>query len=162
MKKLFYKFLLWFFTISLNRALTIYEKQSEKMSSCLTIIAALMEKGAEIEDTYKANIELSVACLPNCLDQLKNIVLISNRIKEGNGFISTLQGYVNENEKNNKKMIDMVNSGMAVSRMKHELETAMQATFYHYFQSQNKAVHLKHMCVMLHRKIERLNKLCKE
>lgn len=162
MKKLYYKIVLWFFIISLNRTVTLYEKYLKRMSDCFELVTSLMEKGSEIEDTYRANISLSLACLPDCLEQMNHIVLVSNQIKEGNGFMSTLEEYVDGNEENNKKVTDMVNAGMHISRMKHELEIAMQATFYHYFQSQNKAVHLKHMCVILHRKIERLNKLCKE
>ena len=74
MKKLFYKLLLWLCVTSYKRTEYLYDKNAKKMNDCLEVIAALMEKAMEIEEAYKTDINLSVACLPNSLDALKEIV----------------------------------------------------------------------------------------
>lgn len=162
MKKLFYKLLLWLCVTSYKRTEYLYDKNAKKMNDCLEVIAALMEKAMEIEEAYKADINLSVACLPDSLDALKEIVKLSADIKQGNGFMTRMEKCVEINEENHKKLMDMIGAGTRVSEMKHDLELAMQATFHWYFVSQSRAVNLKHMNVILHNKIEKFTKLCKE
>lgn len=162
MKKLFYKLLLWICVTSYKRTEYLYDKNAKKMTDCLEVISALMEKAVEIEETYKANINLSVACLPDSLDALKEVVKILSDIKHGNGFMSRMEKCVEINEMKHEKLMGMVNAGVHVSRMKHELELAMQATFHIYFISQSRAVNLRHMNMILFNKIEKFTKLCKE
>lgn len=162
MKKLFYKFLLWFCNTTIKRTELLHAKHSKKMGDCLDVINALMQKSIDVEETYRANINLSVACLPQCLDAWKDVVVLCGEIRQGNGFMSRMDKMVEHNEVNYEKMMTLVNSGVRVSYMKHELELVMQATFREYFMSQSRAVNLKHMNVILFNHIEKLNKLCKE
>ena len=76
--------------------------------------------------------------------------------------MSRMEKCLEINEEKHEKLMSMVNAGVHVSKMKHDLELAMQATFHIYFISQSRAVNLRHMNMVLFNKIEEFTKLCKE
>ena len=92
----------------------------------------------------------------DCQKQTQNTIYVSR------GFMSRMEKCLEINEEKHEKLMSMVNAGVHVSKMKHDLELAMQATFHIYFISQSRAVNLRHMNMVLFNKIEEFTKLCKE